>query len=244
MTGGHPDGFVFEVGFGSRDPVDPLAVDLDYLRIDEPSQLASPHPGGGPVDNFVGTLGSLARRATPNAIGCLLNAFREPEVVGLEPVLRDLDAGRCVILVTNSTAESFRVVRDFATRLNRSRASERVEREPCPIRAVVAPFEAGVFRSLARGVRLFGRPFDVSDSPALLAEALGARIFPTFATRKPFARGRIRVGEAISPKSVSDLSLQRTGQRIAWAFERFLREESPGSLRTDLRCTQPDCRCH
>jgi hypothetical protein len=167
-------------------------------------------------------LEDLKRRATRVVMRCLGCPADNEEILGLGPVVRDLETGRPVVLATTAMVESHHVICGLADRLNRA---------GLPARATVVEIDVDMGHCAAREVRMFGAPFSMSDGPARVAASLGATIYPVFAVRRSVIHHRICFDAGIRPRATTEGDRQRTSQRIAWAFERFLRRQGMHIIR-------------
>jgi len=158
-----------------------------------------------------------------------------PSEVGSEVLWDAVSSGEHVILVTFGPAESEQLVRAFAARLNASAGAD------C---AIVVRMDAPPSSMIPRIVRVFGMPFVMADTASILGVALRARIFPVFADTTNSSRQRIHVCDAFFSRGRSEVALQRTGQRMAWALERFARQIPGYASIVESACCQNDSCLH
>ncbi len=218
MSGGGQDGRVVDGRFGSQREA-PGGTELTrYARTSltrAANDQTAPTTGRRAGRSFH-ILEDLTRRATRVVMRCLGCLADNEEVLGLDPVVRDLETGRPVVLATTAMEESHRVICELADRLNRA---------GLPARATVVEIDVDMGHCAAREVRMFGAPFSMSDGPARVAASLGATIYPVFAVKRSPIHHRVCFDAGIRPRATTEGDRQRTSQRIAWAFERFLRRQ-------------------
>ncbi len=184
------------------------------------SRCGGPPGGGGRPSHLVPSFSSRLRSAiaeiSTGVVKALCTPPSPPEPpIGDEVLLAAVNAGEDVILATAGGPDLQQVVRDYAARLGEHASAASI----IVLRIDAQPSS----ESRSRRVRLFGRPYEMADTPVIVAAALGASIFPTFAQPDGRGRSRIHVHDPCRVGDRSEMARQRTAQRLAWALERFAR---------------------